>query len=322
MYSVVLAAMLTTGPAQAPEWFGCHGCHGCCGGYNAFSCCGGFCHGCCGGCYGSCHGCCGGYFPAYWSSCSGYSSCYGCCGGSGWYSCCGGNSYSCAGGWWRGDCSGWYPVASAGCYGGYAGYGAVTAAPVTYTTAPAQPPMPKLPEPVQTSPEATGPAPATVIVKAPMAVRITVNGQPAERQSAEQVFTTPDLQPGKTYSYDFKAETVRDGQTVTRTQTVTVRAGRESRVDFSDLARADAPAHVAIKAPPDARVTVDGVEAPAAMRSFDTPALEAGRTYYYTVAAEMTRDGRKISESRRVLVSAGQDVSVEFNDAGATTAGK
>jgi uncharacterized protein (TIGR03000 family) len=336
MYSVVLAAMLTTGPAQAPEWFGCHGCHGCCGGfchgccggYNAFSCCGGFCHGCCGGyssccggCYGSCYGGSGGY-PSYWS-CSG--TCFGCCNGSGWYSCCGGNSgYGfCSGSGWVRDCSaGWMVASCTGCSGSYPSYGAVTAAPVTYTTAPEAPPMPKLPEPVEKSPQVKGPAPATVIIKAPMDVRISVNSQPTERQSAEQIFTTPDLQPGKTYSYDFKAEVQRDGQTVIRTQTVTVRAGRESRVDFSDLARADTPAHVAIKAPADARVTVDGVEVPAAMRAFDTPALEAGRTYYYTVAAELTRGGRKVSDSRRVLVSAGQDVSVEFTDAGVTTAGK
>src|SRR5262245_2417760 len=65
MYSVVLAAVLTTG-ANTPEWghgcFGCHGCHGCfgCYGGNAFSCygCGG-CFGCygCYGCYGGCYGC-------------------------------------------------------------------------------------------------------------------------------------------------------------------------------------------------------------------------------------------------------------------------
>ena len=115
---------------------------------------------------------------------------------------------------------------------------------------------------------------------------------------------------------------MRDGKTVTRTQTVIVKAGQESRADFSDLTAADGPAHVTITAPADAHVTVDGVEVPASARTFSTPALEAGRTYYYTVTAEMTRDGRKVSDSRRVVVAAGQDVSVEFTEAGVTTAGK
>ena len=71
MYSVVLAAMLTTG-STAPAWGGsgwynyggCYGCRGSCHG-----CYGSSCYGCCGGCYGcyGCYGCCGG--------------CYGCCGG-------------------------------------------------------------------------------------------------------------------------------------------------------------------------------------------------------------------------------------------------
>ena len=111
--------------------------------------------------------------------------------------------------------------------------------------------MPKLPEP-QENQSVREAAPATVVIKAPMDVRITVNGQLTDRQSAEQIFTTPDLQPGKTYSYDFRAEAVRDGKTVTRTQTVIVKAGRESRADFGDLTAADAPAHVTITAPADA----------------------------------------------------------------------
>jgi uncharacterized protein (TIGR03000 family) len=182
--------------------------------------------------------------------------------------------------------------------------------------------MPKLPEPTEKKPQTLEAAPATVIVKAPLDVHITVNGQATERKTAEQVFTTPDLQPGKSYSYDFAAEAVRDGKTVTRTQTVIVKAGQESRVDFSDLARADAPARVIITAPADVRVTVDGVEVPGSARTFSTPPLEAGRTYYYTVTAETTRDGRTVSESRRVFVEAGKDATVEFKDVGVATAGK
>ncbi len=327
MYSVVLAAMLTTGPAQAPAWG--LGCHGCCGGYNAFSCCGGYSccggwssccggHSCCGGwssCCGGWSSCCGGgwytagyNYPAYWGCC-GYASAFGCCGYS---SCCGGawsSGYSCCGGGWYRSAAGWVPVPVAP--------GGVVAAPGTA----APPPMPKLPEPVEKQ-SATAPAPATVVIKAPMDVRITVNGQATDRQSAEQIFTTPDLQPGKTYSYDFRAEAVRGGKTVTRTQTVIVKAGQESRADFGDLTAADAPAHVTITAPADARLTVDGVEIPGSARTFSTPPLLAGRTFYYTVTAEMTRDGRKVSDSRRVLVSAGGDVSVEFTEAGVATAGK
>ncbi len=98
--------------------------------------------------------------------------------------------------------------------------------------------MPKLPEPLPKKEAATTPAPATFVIHAPMDVRITANGQAIDRQSAEEIFSTPNLQPGKSYSYDFQAEAVRDGKTVKRTQTVIVQAGRESRAEFSDLTTA------------------------------------------------------------------------------------
>src|SRR6202022_1479640 len=98
-------------------------------------------------------------------------------------------------------------------------------------------------------------------------------------------------------------------------------AGEESQVDFTNLTGAPKPAdgaaHVAVKAPLDAKVTVDGVAFPAngtTVRSFDTPRLEGGRTYYYTVKMEVQRDGRTVSDSRRVLLEAGKDVSVDFQD--------
>jgi uncharacterized protein (TIGR03000 family) len=324
MYSIVLAAMLTAGPA-APAW-GCHGCcGGCYGGYNAFS------HGCCGGCFGCCGGCYGGY----------YSSCYGCCGGC--YGCCGGcfGSYAWPGTSWggcwssgafgccSGCCGGWNTTASwsgAGCCGGYSSpgwysgcCGGVIYGPATGGTV-APPPMPKLPEP---TPGARGAAPATVVVKAAADVKLTVNGQAIEHAAGETAFTTPDLQPDKTYSYEFQAEAVRDGKTVTRIEKVAVKPGKEARVDFGDLtagaaapAAADGPAHVTVTAPADATVTVDGVAVPAGSgdaRSFDTPTLPAGRVFYYTIKMEIARDGRTATDSRRVLLEANKPARVDFS---------
>jgi len=83
MYSVMLAAMLTTG-ADTTQWgcFRCHGCHGrsSCHGcyvYNAFSC-HSFCSGCsrsC-SCYRSCHGCSG--VVVVVGGCHGCHGCSGC----------------------------------------------------------------------------------------------------------------------------------------------------------------------------------------------------------------------------------------------------
>jgi len=144
----------------------------------------------------------------------------------------------------------------------------------------------------------------------------------AERTKVEQVFTTPNLDTGRAYSYEFRAEAIRDGKTVTRTRKVIVNAGQESTADFNDLTQADGPAHVTITAPTDARVTVDGVEIPAAARTFNTPALEAGRKYYYVVKMALTRDGRDVNDSKRVVLESGKDVKVEFTEPAVATAGK
>jgi uncharacterized protein (TIGR03000 family) len=100
MYSLVLAAVLTTG-TDVPDMGRRGGCHGCCGGCWGGGCWGGCygCSGCYGGCWG-CSGCGGGCYGGCWgcSGCGGgcYGGCYGCGGGCFGYS--SGGCYGCGGG--------------------------------------------------------------------------------------------------------------------------------------------------------------------------------------------------------------------------------
>jgi uncharacterized protein (TIGR03000 family) len=180
--------------------------------------------------------------------------------------------------------------------------------------------------PVVTTPSVPLPPPmqkvsanaATVVVKAATDVKITVDGQDTPRNAAEETFSTPELEPGRTYHYVFKAEAVRDGKPVSLTRTVTVQAGKRSEADFSELG-ATVPADVAkvtVRLPEDAKLFVDGTPCPltSAVRTFETPKLEPGRQYYYTVKAEQVRDGQTRSDSRRVVVEAGKESVVEFKD--------
>jgi uncharacterized protein (TIGR03000 family) len=162
--------------------------------------------------------------------------------------------------------------------------------------------------------------PAKVIVKAPLDVKVTVNGQETPRTATEAAFRTPTLQAGQLYSYEFRGEVVRNGKPVTQTKRVYVQAGQESRVDFSDLATpvraADRVARVKVVLPADAKLYVDGValESRGATRSFETPQLEPGQKYSYTLTAEVLRDGQKRDFVRTVTVEAGKEVTVEFKD--------
>ena len=276
MYSVVLATMMTVTPSTPDTFLSCHGCWGytCYGCYGCWGCSG--CWGCWGGygCYGYCHGCWGGF---------GYT-CHGCYG----WSCYGCYGYA------------WY-APPAYCYGGV-------------IVAPEAPPK-KLPPPKKEDKDKDKETTARVTITAPADARLTVDGQPLAVQGSVQTFETPRLEPGQTYSYLFRAEATRDGKPVVRERKVMVRAGEDVRVDFADAA-ARAPARVTIILPADARLIVAGMTYPegAGRRTFDTPDLEAGRTYSYTMRAEVTREGRLLKEERRVHVEAGKAVTVEFKE--------
>jgi uncharacterized protein (TIGR03000 family) len=73
-----------------------------------------------------------------------------------------------------------------------------------------------------------------------------------------------------------------------------------------------APAKVTVKVPADARLWVDQVECPltSGERTFDTPALQPGQTYFYTL--KMQRQGAQSAETQRVVMRAGQHVTVTF----------
>jgi len=75
-------------------------------------------------------------------------------------------------------------------------------------------------------------APATIIVSLPADAKLLIDDFATKSTSAARVFTSPELAPGQAFSYTLKAEIVRDGQTLTVTEQVSVRAGAETRISF------------------------------------------------------------------------------------------
>ncbi len=179
--------------------------------------------------------------------------------------------------------------------------------------------MPKVPE---GQPETSMSAPAQVVIKAPADVRILVNGAFTERSATVMTFSTPALKLGKTYAYQVKAQAVRGGQTVVETKEVTVRAGAEAVIDFTDLKAVPVvqagttTALVTVNMPADARLFVDGTAypLPAKQRTFTTPALTWGKDYLYDLKAEVIRDGKTLTATRKVAVEPGKHVTVDFKE--------
>jgi uncharacterized protein (TIGR03000 family) len=87
-------------------------------------------------------------------------------------------------------------------------------------------------------------------------------------------------------------------------------------------AAAPKAAELIIEKPADAQIFVDNqpVKSEGPTQRFATPVLDPSQAYYYMVRVEMNRDGRAVSESRRVIVHAGQTLQETFRDPGVSTA--
>jgi uncharacterized protein (TIGR03000 family) len=73
-------------------------------------------------------------------------------------------------------------------------------------------------------------------------------------------------------------------------------------------------AKLIVELPADAKLYVDdqAMKATSPVRSFSTPTLEPGQVYYYELRAEVVRDGKPVSQTKRVLVRAGEVVRAQF----------
>ncbi|HTU20835.1 MAG TPA: TIGR03000 domain-containing protein [Gemmataceae bacterium] len=75
-------------------------------------------------------------------------------------------------------------------------------------------------------------------------------------------------------------------------------------------------AKLVVELPANAKLFIDDrpIKAAPGVRTFNTPALEPGQAYYYMVRVETMRDGKPVSDTRRVIVRAGQIARADFKD--------
>jgi uncharacterized protein (TIGR03000 family) len=69
-------------------------------------------------------------------------------------------------------------------------------------------------------------------VDVPPDARLFIDGNLMKSTAPRRVFATPDLEPGRVYYYDVRAEVVRGGQVVSQVQRVLVRAGQPAFASF------------------------------------------------------------------------------------------
>jgi uncharacterized protein (TIGR03000 family) len=75
-------------------------------------------------------------------------------------------------------------------------------------------------------------------------------------------------------------------------------------------------AKLVVELPANAKLFIDDMpmKTTSTVRSFNTPSLELGQAYYYMVRVEAVRAGKPVSETRRVIIHAGETARADFKD--------
>ncbi len=80
-------------------------------------------------------------------------------------------------------------------------------------------------------------------------------------------------------------------------------------------------ARLIFELPQGAELYVDGklIEQAQSKKSFRTPELKPGEQYFYELRVEVSRDGTKFVENKRITLSAGDVIKTDFTTVGKTT---
>jgi uncharacterized protein (TIGR03000 family) len=145
--------------------------------------------------------------------------------------------------------------------------------------------------------------------------KIFVNGTATSSTGAARQYVSRGLQNGFNYTYEVKAEVVRDGKTVEQVKTINLRAGQTAELAF-DFPAADAvETALTVNVPADAKVYLAGnpTNAKGEKRVFRTTGLSSGKAWdSYVVRVEFEQDGETVTQERTISLKAGQSQELTF----------
>ena len=77
-------------------------------------------------------------------------------------------------------------------------------------------------------------APAFLVVSVPAGARLSIGGEATTSTATPRVFVSPALNFGRDYLYTVQVEFQKDGKTVKVSKEVAVKAGEETRINFTN----------------------------------------------------------------------------------------
>ncbi len=178
---------------------------------------------------------------------------------------------------------------------------------------------PPSPGPARTGTETdgdTGTDTAILNLRLPARAIVYVNGKRTRTEGAFRSYVSRNLQAGKRYTYEVRAEIEQDGQTLARTKVVQLTAGVNKTFDIEFDPNDQLVTSVTLLVPDNARVKMGGVETRATgnMRYFSTATLKQGEKWEnYTVSVTVNRDGQEVTREKVINVNAGDSLSLQFD---------
>lgn len=160
-------------------------------------------------------------------------------------------------------------------------------------------------------------------VTLPADARVYINDRLTRSTGASRRYVSDGLDIGSLYTYELRAEVIRQGRRLVKTEKVQLKAGDEVTIDFAfgqPAAQEDAAleldTRLIVRVPEDAKVILAGTDAPSSgtVRTFTTRQLAAGQQWDdYTVRVEVTRDGRVESKEQVISLAAGETREIAFD---------
>jgi uncharacterized protein (TIGR03000 family) len=157
---------------------------------------------------------------------------------------------------------------------------------------------------------------ALLSVTVPEEARVYVNGHLTQTPGSVRRYVSSGLAGGHSYTYQVRAEVVRDGQPVSQTKTVRLRAGQAADLAFHLPADSVVETLLALNVPQDAKVRLDGrtTKATGPVRKFATTKLQRGEQWTdYRVAVSIERNGQTLTREERVTLIGGQTRELTFD---------
>ncbi len=76
---------------------------------------------------------------------------------------------------------------------------------------------------------------ARMIINLPTDAKLFIDDKLTRSTSERRSFSTPQLNQGDTYYYELRVELVRNGEPITQTRKVTLKAGDVIKADFTEM---------------------------------------------------------------------------------------